>query len=105
MKKLVFGILMLLGFAATAQAGMIATPSHEANERERVKAMLQRPEVAKEMEKFGIAQQDAAARVDAMTDAEVLQLAGKLDMLPAGGLSNQEWLMVIIVILLVIIIL
>jgi hypothetical protein len=103
MKKLVLGMFLLCGLSV-AQAGMIA-PTHESMERERVKAMLQRPEVAKEMEKFGIAQQDAAGRVDAMTDAEVLQLAGKLDSLPAGGLSNQEWLMVIIVLLLVIIIL
>jgi hypothetical protein len=54
---------------------------------------------------MGILQKDAVERVNAMTDAEVLQLAGRLDALPAGGLSNQEWLMVIIVILLVIIIL
>ena|SRR5687767_1166151 len=103
MKKLVLGMFLLFGLSV-AQAGMIA-PTHESLERERVKAMLQRPDVAKEMEKFGIAQQDASARVDAMTDAEVLQLAGRLDALPAGGLSNQEWLIVIILILLVIIIL
>ena len=104
MRNLVLATLLFFGLAAAAHAGMIS-PTHEQLERERVKAMLERPEVAQQMEKMGIAQKDAAARVDAMTDAEVLQLAGKLDALPAGGLSNQEWLMLIIVILLVIIIL
>jgi hypothetical protein len=105
MKNLVLAMLLFFGLAATAQAGMISTPSQEQNERERVKAMLERPDVAQQMEKMGILQKDAVERVNAMTDAEVLQLAGRLDALPAGGLSNQEWLMVIIVILLVIIIL
>jgi hypothetical protein len=75
-------------------------------DRERVKAMLARPEVAAEMQKMGIAPGDAAARVDAMSDAEVRTLAGRLDAMPAGGeLSTQEWLLVILAILLVIIIL
>jgi len=105
MKKLILAMLLFFGLAVAAQAEMISTPTPQQTERDRVKALLQRPEVAKEMEKFGIAQKDAGTRVDAMTDAEVAQLAGRLDALPAGGLSNQEWLMVIIVILLVIIIL
>ncbi|HYG53729.1 MAG TPA: PA2779 family protein [Burkholderiales bacterium] len=105
MRNLVLAVLLFFGLAVTAHAGMIGTPAQEPNERERVKAMLERPEVVQQMEKMGIAQKDAVDRVNAMTDAEVLQLAGKLDALPAGGLSNQEWLMVIIVILLIIIIL
>jgi hypothetical protein len=105
MKKLILAMLLFFGLAAAAQADMISTPAPQQTERERVKALLQRPEVAKEMEKFGIAQTDAGARVDAMTDAEVAQLAGRLDALPAGGLSNQEWLLVIIAVLLLIIVL
>jgi hypothetical protein len=58
------------------------------------------------MQKMGIPPEKAAARVDAMTDAEVSQLAGRLNALPAGGaLSTEEWLLVIVAILLVIIIL
>jgi hypothetical protein len=42
--------------------------------------------------------------VNAMSEAEVASLAGKLDQLPAGGaLSNQDLLLIIIVILLVIV--
>jgi hypothetical protein len=48
---------------------------------------------------------DAAARVDALTEEEVRTLATRLDALPAGAMSDQNWLLVIIVVLLIIIIL
>jgi hypothetical protein len=55
---------------------------------------------------MGIAPQEAKARVEAMNDAEVRTLAGKLGVLPAGGaVSNTDLLLIIIVILLVVIIL
>lgn len=88
-----------------AYAGMIGTQSQDP-ERERVRAMLERPELAAELEKRGVAADQARARVDAMTPQEVSQLAGKLDQLAAGGqTSTQNWLLIIIVILLIIIIL
>ena len=95
---------VLISFAAPyARAGIIQT---EDLERERVKAMLERPEVQAEMQKMGVASADASARVDAMTAEEVRSLAGRLDQLPAGGarMSDQTLLIVIILILLIIII-
>ena len=108
-----FALMTVLGLAAAlamprAYADMIPTePARQAmGERDQVKAMLARPEVAREMQKLGIPPEKAAARVDAMSDAEVSQLAGRLNALPAGGtLSTEEWLLVIVAILLVIIIL
>lgn len=107
-----FAFLTILGLAAAiltprAYAGMIPTEQTQtADDRSAVKAILERPEVVKEMQKMGIAPEKAAARVDAMSDEEVRQLAGRLNALPAGGaLSTEEWLLVIVVILLVIIIL
>lgn len=107
-----FALLTVLGLAAAmlmprAYAGMIPTEqSQAADDRAQVKDMLVRPEVAREMQKMGIAPEKAAARVDAMTDDEVRQLAGRLNALPAGGaLATEEWLLIIVVILLVIIIL
>ncbi|HEX6265716.1 MAG TPA: PA2779 family protein, partial [Burkholderiales bacterium] len=75
------------------------------SERERVKTLLEREEVRAELEKHGILPHEAAARVDAMTPAEVQQLAGRIDALAAGGQSTQQLLLVIIIILLIIIIL
>jgi hypothetical protein len=95
---------LLLAFAAPqAHAGMIGTDDLE---RERVKAMLERPEVQGEMQKMGVAPAEAVERVNAMTAEEVRSLAGRLDALPAGGqrMSDQTLLLVIIIVLLVIII-
>ena len=105
-----FALLTVLGLAAAmlmprAYAGMIPTEQTQSDDRATVKDMLARPEVAREMEKMGIPPEKAAARVDAMSDEEVRQLAGRLNAVPAGGaMATQDWLLVIIVILLVIII-
>ena len=104
--KRVLGMLvtMLVLGASSVQAGMISSDAaiKPPIDRERVKAMLDRPDVTKELQKMGIAPTDAKARVQAMTDAEVTQLAGRLDALPAGGaLTNQELMLIIIIILLV----
>ncbi len=100
-----------LGLAAAlvhpqAHAGVIATESaHAQDERARVKALVERPELAAALAKMGIPPQQAATRVDAMSDAEVLQLAGRLDAAIAGGqLTNEQLLLIIIILLLVIII-
>jgi hypothetical protein len=77
----------------------------EGTERERVKGMLERPEVAAELERLGVPAADARARVDAMTHQEVAELAGRVDALAAGGASNRDLLLVILLILLLILIL
>lgn len=85
----------------TDQAALSAVQS----ERERVKALVARPEVARKLETLGVLPQDAQSRIDALTDQEVLALAGRIDALPAGAMSTQEWLLVIIAVLLLIIVL
>jgi hypothetical protein len=103
-----FWIVLAFGLAAAllmpqAHAGLIKM---EDLERERVKAMLERPELANSLEKYGLKASDARARVDAMSDSEVLQLAGRLDAVLAGGqVTNQQLLLIIIILLLLIIIL
>jgi hypothetical protein len=90
-----------------ARAGVIATDQalQATSERERVKAMLERPEAAKALQKHGINAHDAAARVDAMSDEEVAQLAGRLDALPAGGtLSNNDLIIILLVIVIVLLV-
>ena len=103
-------LAIVLGIAAAmvmprAYAEMIdSTKAQAQSERERVKALLERPELAAALEKMGIAPADARMRVDAMNDVEVAQLAGKLDLLPAGGaLTTEQWLLVIIIVLLLVI--
>jgi len=93
-----------------ARAAVISTDDaikpQSAQERERVKALVGRPEVARELQKFGVAPQDVDKRIDAMSDDEVRMLAGRLDALPAGGaLSNTDFLLVIIVVILLVVLL
>ena len=108
-------MLVLLAAAAAAvmpraHAGMIATddaqaPSVQA-ERERVKALLARPELAKQLSDHGVTAANAAERVDAMTDGEVLQLAGKIDQfVAAGALSNDQLIVIILLVVLLVILL
>jgi len=102
---LVLTLAAALALPGVSHAGMIATDGAQTpaqSERERVKTLLARPEVTKEMQKMGVSAAEAAARVDAMSDGEVAQLAGKLDALPAGGaLSNQELLLIILLVIVV----
>ena len=109
MKKLISMLIVAVALVAPqVQAGVIGTDQalQQTSERERVKTMLARPEVAQQLQKFGINAQDAAARVDAMSNEEVAQLAGRLDALPAGGaLSNNELIIILLVVVIVLLIL
>ena len=108
MKSIIRILILALSLALPqAHAGLVsADAAQAAGERERVKALIARPELAREIEKLGILPHQAAARVNAMNDAEVRQIAGRLDALPAGGqMSNQNLLLLIIIILLILILL
>jgi hypothetical protein len=98
---LLFGLALALA-APQVNAGMIQPDDAE---RERVKSLLEQPQVAAEMQKMGIAPQEARARVDAMTPAEISQLAGRLDALPAGGAISDRDLVLILILILVLVLL
>ena len=93
---------------APASAGMIGTDkaaadSQAGNDRERLKALVARPEIAKQLETLGVPPDKARSRVDAMTDSEVRTLAGRIDALPAGGaFTDWQWVMIIIGIIIVV---
>jgi hypothetical protein len=91
----------------TDEAAASMEPAAPDADREKLRAFMERPEVAKQLQKMGVSPEEAKARVGAMSDAEVRLVAGKLDLLPAGGrISNTELVIIILlaVILLVIII-
>ena len=100
-------VFFILGTGTAAYADMVDTErvvagEQPVQERERVKALLDRQDVAKQMQAMGVSPKDAQGRIDAMTDQEVQTLAGKLDMFAAAGasFSNNE---IIIIALLVVI--
>jgi hypothetical protein len=94
LKRLISALLIVsmtfAGFPLTAQAGLVSTDDVIAAEvltsqRERVSTFLAREDVSQALQAQGVSPQTAADRVQAMSDAEVAQLAGRIDQAPAGG--------------------
>ena len=106
LRRLIASLLVVsltgLGVPLPAQAGMIGTDSLAASgDREKIGALLERAEVRAGLEAYGVSPADVRARVAAMTDREVSQLAGQLDGLPSGGSTGGDILFVALVVFLV----
>ncbi|MFP7722079.1 PA2779 family protein [Lysobacter sp. A3-1-A15] len=94
-RKLIVMPLLIVAFvfqgvAGTASAAVISTQQalsaemRDATET-RVRDSLARDEVRKAMQHLGVDPADADARVASLSDAELMQLQGELDRMPAGG--------------------
>lgn len=85
-------IVCLAALPFTARAGLIATDEAVASaapsDRAKVLDFLARADVQNELQAQGLTTQGAQERVAALTDAEVRQIAGKIDSAPAGGTSG-----------------
>lgn len=89
-RLLIASVLSLSLPMQAAYAGMIgvdqiAQSEQLQSQRDRIKSFLDREDVAKAMQAKGLDADTAKSRVDALTDQEVQQVAGKIDTLPAGG--------------------
>lgn len=73
-----------LGMPIPGHAGTVST-EEAITARDRVAATFDRSDVRAQLEAHGVSVSDAQARVAALTDQEVAQLAGRIDALPAGG--------------------
>ena len=86
-------IFSLAGLPFTAQAGLIGTDevvghTQLQTDRAKVRDFVSRADVQQQLQQFGLTQQNAKDRVDALTEAEVQHIAGKIDALPAGATSG-----------------
>ena len=96
-------VSMPIGYA---QAGMVTTDqvldaAQLEETREMVIEFLAREDVREQMEMLGVDPDEASARAANMTDAEVMQIAGQLEQLPAGQDALGTIVGVILVIFLV----
>jgi hypothetical protein len=97
-----------LSYGALATAAPISTERAiaegaapaAAGDRERVKQFFERDDVRGRIQALGVAPELAFKRVDSLTDAEVRQLAAKIDSLPAGGDIGKNTLILILVLVL-----
>ena len=77
-------------FLPMAQAAMIGTGqimdrSQAQQDRAHVKTLLNRADLTAQLKNAGVDASQLQARVDALTDDEVAQLASQLDQFPAGS--------------------
>ncbi|WP_332778216.1 PA2779 family protein [Polaromonas sp.] len=94
-KRLIASVLIvsttLMGLPLTAQASVVTTTEAMSSEvadanRDKVAAFLAREDVRTALEAQGVSSAAATDRVKAMSDAEVAQLADRVDQAPAGGI-------------------
>lgn len=88
MLVIAFSIVSL--FVAPVQATMVGTADilqaqDQTLARQKVHTFLGRQDVSRYFEAWGVTPEEARARVDAMTDEEVMVLAARVDQVPAGG--------------------
>ena len=102
--KFILAALLWLS-APGAYAAMVATPQFNA-EPERallVENIAKRDHVEQQLVRLGVDPADATARVNQMTDQQVIDLQGQITELPAGaGLSTTNLLLIIILVILII---
>ncbi len=73
-----------------SMAALLDTPTaikatHATSALERVDAALRRADIAAQLQSLGVDREQALSRAAALTEAELEQLAGQLESLPAGG--------------------
>ena len=78
----------------TANAGIVNTTDmidaqQVQQERERIQDWMARDDVRDQLTAMGVDVNDAQARVDSMTDQEVLTMAAKMDQMPAGSGTGE----------------
>jgi hypothetical protein len=95
-------VICMIGLPFQVHAGLIGTDevvsaAQAAAARGTVASVLNRADVAGQLQALGLSPQVAKDRVAALTDAEVAKLAGQIDALPAGANSTGAILLIIII--------
>ena len=96
-------IICMIGLPFQVHAGMIGTDevvsaAQAAAARGTVASVLNRADVAGQLQALGLSPQVAKDRVAALTDSEVAKLAGQIEALPAGASSSAGAILLIIII-------
>jgi len=103
-------VVSLVGLPLSTQATLIETDqvlrqAQAQSDRARMRDLVARADVQKALESYGVGQQTAQQRVDALTDTEIQQIIGKLDSLPAGASAGETVLIVVLLIIVIYVIL
>jgi hypothetical protein len=100
LRRLIASLLILsLAMPLPAHAGMVATEN--LLERERVASLLERADVQAQLQAYGVSPDEVKARVAALTDDEAVELAARIDSLPAGGIGILGAIVLVFLVLLI----
>ncbi len=96
-----------LPFSAPTRAALIATDQVVASDqargdRDKLRDFVARADVRNQLGALGVSPAAAMHRVDALSDDEVQQLAGRIDSLPAGAHGGEIGLGGVLIILLLV---
>ena len=95
-------LVICMAVPLPSQGAMLATDAAlGAAQRDEITRLLDRADVQSRLEAYGVKAEEVKARVAALNDAEVAQLAAQIDSLPAGGDSILGLLVLVFVILLI----
>ena len=99
-------VTLVSGTCTQAYAGVITTQQAlsaetRATTEQQVRTALARDDVRQAMQHYGVSPVDADARIASLSDAELLQLQGQVDRLPAGGDGLLAVLGIVFVVLLI----
>ena len=102
-------MVMISAPVSSVFAAMIGTETLLENHgtsdaRDQLRSFLDRKDVQAELTARGIDPDEAKARVDSLSDAEVIQLADQIDQLPAGGGVLGLLIAVLVIVILVLVI-
>jgi hypothetical protein len=104
-------ILMLLvsvphhsATAALVETETVLNMSRGQEARDYLKQILAREDVHSALVARGVNPSEALARIDSLTDAEVIQLADQIEQLPAGGNFFGFVIAVLVIVILVLVI-
>ncbi|MCP4301877.1 MAG: PA2779 family protein [Gammaproteobacteria bacterium] len=93
--------LMQPGYASVISTEQAITLAERQGRIDHINEVLARDSVQNALVKFGVDPADASARVDALTDAELLTLEQQLGDLPAGGTGIVEVIGIVAIVLIV----
>lgn len=107
----ILSALLLTLTSVTLQAAMVDTPTMLSSEQNYVRSerirqeaqvgsFMAREEVLQQLESLGVSPELAAERVGAMTDAQLQQLALRIDEMPAGSGALGVVVTVLVILLL-----
>jgi hypothetical protein len=83
-------LVMITAPVSSVFAAMVGTEAMLANQdtqnaRDQLRSFLDREDIQSRLTARGIEPAEAKTRIDSLSDAEIMQIADKIDQLPAGG--------------------